>query len=188
MRGGTAIVLLICSSLLASVQADIDDLLMTPEEEEEEKLNKEAMAEAMAADRGYRQEDGTREEWETQAEHTGKKYDSKGKEIRRSLEERLHDLLETNDLSCDGCTIEQMKKMLNSVGEIRKEREERRKWNRTLLEYVGLFVGFGMVGAICYFVSPTKPKGPTMTKQEQVHTFLFLSMASCSLAHYWFAM
>jgi hypothetical protein len=102
-----ALLLLACSALIGLSQADtIDDLLMTPAEEEEERLSKEAMAEAMAADRGERQTDGTREEWDRPDDHAGKKYDStKEGGGRRTLDERLHELLATNELECEGCTV-----------------------------------------------------------------------------------
>jgi hypothetical protein len=63
-----------------------------------------------------------------------------------------------------------MKKMLNNASEIRQRNEERRAWNRMVFEYVSLFVGFGLVGVIAYFVRTTSVKEvkPVKSKQEQV--------------------
>ena len=147
-------------ALLGLARADgIDDLLMTAEQEEEERLTREAMAEAIGADRGMRQEDGTREEWERQADHTGRQYDSK-KRGARTLEQKLSALLRTNELSCDGCSIEEMKDMLNRAVEIRAEREEQRLQRKNLLESASALIGVGLLAAIAFFIrhSSSEPK------------------------------
>jgi len=117
-------------------------------DEERDALERETLAETLAAGRGDREEQGVRDQW-LEGSGVGSRDD-----MKRPISKRVLNSLRQHGLTCAGCTNEEATKVVNAFVRSEKKRiaaevaaEERR---RRVLAFLVPLIGACVLGAFAY--------------------------------------
>ena len=117
-------------------------------DEERDALERETLAETLAAGRGDREEQGVRDQW-LEGSGVGSRDD-----IKRPISKRVLNSLRQHGLTCAGCTNEEATKVVNAFVRSEKKRiaaevaaEERR---RRVLAFLVPLIGACVLGAVVH--------------------------------------